>query len=149
MLKRLLTEVDLNKAMEDSLGPVDWRKIHREDYKEPSAPLQGKNNNDNSRMEAWDDIVEDDSSYWSHSSSFWDDIWADNVDTFCTFQEEMELAEQDTMGTGDPGWKSFQPKGVEKSVKASHALAAKLEEETFCAEPASQWVATGYKPRHY
>ena len=70
IFKRLLTEVELNEAAKDSPVLLDWRKIQRNDYQETLAPFQGNKNNDNQHMQVWDNMEDDDSLCWSHSSSF-------------------------------------------------------------------------------
>ena len=70
----------------------------------------------------------------SCSSSIWDTIYANDVQTFCAFQEEMEQ-EQNNKGIGISGWTPSQPKGMQKFVGASpYALVSKTKEEIFCSK---------------
>ncbi len=42
MLKSILKEFGRDENKEDSTGPLDWRKIHGEDYQEPVALKPGQ-----------------------------------------------------------------------------------------------------------
>ena len=69
------------------------KKIHGDNYQEPGALSLENHDNDDLR----DDFGVDDSSYLSYISSMWDDIYADDVETFKAFQEETE---QNTVDKG-------------------------------------------------
>ncbi len=85
LLKSVLKEIDRDEHKKDSPGPLDWRKIHGDNYQEPVALSPGNHDNDDQHMEIWDDLSEDESSAWSNTSSMWDDIYADDVETFKAF----------------------------------------------------------------
>ena len=77
--------------MVDSPVLLDLREILGDEYQEPLAPWQENNDNDNSHMEVWDDHSADDSSCWSYSSSLWEAIYANDIDTARAYQVELGL----------------------------------------------------------
>ncbi len=112
MLKSVLKEVEPNENKENSPGPLDRRKIHGDDYQKTLALSLGNHDNDDLHMEMWDDFGEDDSSYLSYTSSMWDAIHADDVETFRAFQEESVLNRVNKC-IGVSGWTPSQIKSVE------------------------------------
>ncbi len=153
MLKDLMINLELQYNDEEaSPGPLDWKKIHGEDYQEPDASWHKKEKNDNNDDlydKEWDDLCEDDS-VWSGSSLILEQSYSKLSDAKFLNHLEPRQTDRDMRNAVAPHINEKSIEQPPQQVLRRNALLATLHGNNPLAEPAPQGKVLGRKRvRHH